>query len=614
MKRRSKALRIKSILCALVLLCISTASFVGCSNGKVEQSSAVSSVSSVSETVSSDESKADTAAVSEAKENTVSDNSSAVSSVSETASSEESKADTVEPSKAKESSVSDNSSADTSSKAESKSEQSSEISETSTETKNPERQFTPPEKYTIDNIRSYVVGVDEDIELADGTKRPLINFDNAATTPALVPVQNEVNKELEMYGSIGRGYSQKSNHSTDVYNEVRKKVINFVGADDGGNDIYTSTYTAFFVNNTTDGLNKLASALVESEDDIVLATRIEHHANDLSWRERCHVIYAEVDEKGRVIYDDIERLLRENKGKVKYVTVTAASNVTGYVTDVHRVAKMAHKYGAKIIVDGAQIVAHRAFSMIGNTPEENIDFLVFSAHKMYSPYGGGAVVGLREVLDKHQPEFYGGGTVNLVQDDKQSYKRAPEVYEAGSPNYPGVVGLGKAIDVLQEIGFDNIEAHEKALNRKLIDGLKKLDNIVIYGDTENIDDRVGVVSFNFNNINSLILATYISDNGGVATRRGAFCAHPYVWRLMKLTESEIASFEGCTDIKTAGMIRISLGIYNTEEEVQKFLDMMPYLMEKSTVENFFVEKRSVDKEIAKSMAEDFEQVEAYLRY
>ena len=228
MKRRSKALRIKSILCALVLLCISTASFVGCSNGKVEQSSAVSSVSSVSETVSSDESKADTAAVSEAKENTVSDNSSAVSSVSETASSEESKADTVEPSKAKESSVSDNSSADTSSKAESKSEQSSEISETSTETKNPERQFTPPEKYTIDNIRSYVVGVDEDIELADGTKRPLINFDNAATTPALVPVQNEVNKELEMYGSIGRGYSQKSNHSTDVYNEVRKKVIRFL--------------------------------------------------------------------------------------------------------------------------------------------------------------------------------------------------------------------------------------------------------------------------------------------------------------------------------------------------------------------------------------------------
>ena len=247
------------------------------------------------------------------------------------------------------------------------------------------------------------------------------------------------------------------------------------------------SYTAFYVNNTTDGLNKLASALIESEDDIVLTTRIEHHANDLSWRERCKVVYSEVDEQGRVIYDDIERLLKEYNGKIKYVSITAASNVTGYVTDVHRVAKMAHKYGAKIIVDGAQIVAHRAFSMIGDTPEENIDFFVFSAHKMYSPYGGGAVVGLNQILNQHMPEFYGGGIVNLVTDDEQYYKKAPEVYEAGSPNYPGVVGLGKAIDILQEVGFDKIEAHEKALNKRMIEGLKKLDNVIIYGDSENID-------------------------------------------------------------------------------------------------------------------------------
>ncbi len=286
-----------------------------------------------------------------------------------------------------------------------------------------------------------------------------------------------------MYGSIGRGFSAKSNHSTDVYNEVREKVIDFVGAKKGEDN----SYTAFYVNNTTDGLNKLASALIESKDDIVLTTRIEHHANDLSWRERCNVVYAEVDEQGRVIYDDIERLLKEYDGKIKYVSVTAASNVTGYVTDVHRVAKMAHQYGAKIIVDGAQIVAHRAFSMIGDTPEENIDFFVFSAHKMYSPYGGGAVVGLKDVLNEHMPTFYGGGIVNLVTDDNQFYKFAPSVYEAGSPNYAGVVGLGKAIDILQEVGFDKIEAHEKALNKRLIEGLKQLDNVIIYGDSENLD-------------------------------------------------------------------------------------------------------------------------------
>lgn len=467
-----------------------------------------------------------------------------------------------------------NNSSEVSDKTSKKPAEQNSSSEVSDETSKPAEQNNEP--ITIDNIRNLVVGVNQPIELSDGTKRALINFDNAATTPVLKPVEDEVNKEFEMYGSIGRGFSAKSNHSTDIYNEVREKVLDFVGAKDDDD-----SYTAFYVNNTTDGLNKLASALIESEDDIVLTTRIEHHANDLSWRERCKVVYSEVDEQGRVIYDDIERLLKEYNGKIKYVSITAASNVTGYVTDVHRVAKMAHKYGAKIIVDGAQIVAHRAFSMIGDTPEENIDFFVFSAHKMYSPYGGGAVVGLNQILNQHMPEFYGGGIVNLVTDDEQYYKKAPEVYEAGSPNYPGVVGLGKAIDILQEVGFDKIEAHEKALNKRMIEGLKKLDNVIIYGDSENIDDRVGVITFNFSDINSYILARNLSEKGGVATRRGAFCAHPYVWRLMNVSEDDMITFKNCTDIKTAGMVRISFGIYNTEEEVDQFLAMMPEIMKVS---------------------------------
>ncbi|MCR5793720.1 MAG: aminotransferase class V-fold PLP-dependent enzyme [Solobacterium sp.] len=450
-----------------------------------------------------------------------------------------------------------------------------EGSEQAEETEQPEESAAPEEvSYTIGNIRDYIVGVDEPVELADGTVQPLINFDNAATTPSLLPVMEAVDEEMKMYGSIGRGFSLKSNHSTEIYNSTREKVLDFVGAD-------PDNYTCFYVNNTTDGLNKLASALVESEDDLILATRMEHHANDLPWRERCNVIYAEVDDQGRVIYEDIERLLTENEGKVKYVCVTAASNVTGYVTDVHRVAKMAHEHGAKIIVDGAQIVAHRKFSMTGETPEEDIDFFVFSAHKMYSPYGGGAVVGPYEILMKHMPEFYGGGIVRIVRDYDQSYKDAPEVYEAGSPNYPGVVGLAKAIDVLQEVGFDDIEAHEKVLNRKLIDGLKKFDNMIIYGDSENIDDRVGVVTFNFSDLNSYVLARTLAENGGFATRRGAFCAHPYVWRLMGISDDEAKGFEECVDVNTPGMIRISFGIYNTEEEVDQFLETLPEMIDQA---------------------------------
>ncbi len=430
--------------------------------------------------------------------------------------------------------------------------------------------------YTIDNVRDYIVGLNTPVTLADGSESPLINFDNAATTPAFKAVQDAINKELEMYGSIGRGFSQKSNHSTDVYNNTRDKVLQFFNAD-------PELYTCFYVNSTTDGLNKLASALVESKNDIVLTTRIEHHANDLSWRERCKVIYAEVDEKGRVIYDDIEKLLKENK--VKIVSISAASNVTGYVNDVHRVAKLAHKYGAKIVVDGAQIVAHRKFSMTGNTEDENIDFIAFSAHKMYSPYGGGAVVGLTEELNKHMPEFYGGGTITVVGDNWQYYKDAPAAYEAGSPNYPGVVGLGKAIDVLSTIGMDKIQAHEKVLNRKMIDGLKKLDNVIIYGDSENIDDRVGVITFNFSDINTYLLAQHLSGIGAIATRRGAFCAHPYVWRLMGVSDETARGFENCSDANTAGMVRVSFGIYNNEQEIEDFFKVMPAAMQAAKDDN-----------------------------
>jgi selenocysteine lyase/cysteine desulfurase len=229
-------------------------------------------------------------------------------------------------------------------------------------------------------------------------------------------------------------------------------------------------------------------------------------------------------------------------------------------------------------VDGAQIVAHRAFSMKGETPEEDIDFFVFSAHKMYSPFGSGAVVGLEEVLNNHMPKFYGGGMVELVSDSDVSWKSAPERYEAGSPNYPGVIGLGKAIEILQEVGFDAIQAHEQKLIRRLIEGLKKLPNVVLYGDCDNVEDRVGVITFNFTDINSMTLATRLSELG-VATRRGAFCAHPYVWRLMGVPDEDVATYEGCIDAKTPGMIRASFGIYNTEAEVDEFLTVLEKAME-----------------------------------
>ena len=411
-------------------------------------------------------------------------------------------------------------------------------------------------------IRRMVVGIASEVALADGSNVPVINFDNAATTPALLPVMEEVNKQLAYYGSIGRGKGQKSAHSTEIYEKGRLAIMDFVQA-------APEHYTVFYVNNTTDGLNKLASALITSEDDIVLSTRMEHHANDLPWRHRGKTIYADVDSKGRLRLDEVERLLKENR--VKYVSVTAASNVTGYVNDVHAIARLAHENGAQIIVDGAQIVAHRKFSMKGRNASENIDYFVFSAHKMYAPYGGGAVVGPKTELDKHMPQFYGGGIVDVVSDSKETYLSAPERYEAGSPNYPGVVATLKAIEILKQAGFDYIAEHEQVLLRKAITGLKQIPKVTLYGDCENFADRVGIVVFSIDGKSHAEVALQLANKYGIAVRQGAFCAHPYVFRLLGVPDTEVTHEMLLDDYVMPGIVRVSFGIYNNEDEVETLI-------------------------------------------
>ena len=407
------------------------------------------------------------------------------------------------------------------------------------------------------NIRDEIWGLDALIELDCGKLTPAINLDNAATTPPLKKAMADVDREMLLYGSVGRGKGQKSAHTTDLYMSARDAIKDFVGATD-------EKYTVFYATNTTDGINKLASALIRSKSDMVLTTRMEHHANDLPWRARARTVYADVDAHGRLKIDDIEGLLKKYHGLIKYVTVTAASNTTGYVNEVHHIARLAHRYGAKIIVDGAQIAAHREFNMKGCSPEEDIDFFVFSGHKMYAPYGGGAVVGLKDVLDKHIPAFYGGGMVEAVFDKRVCYVQAPDSYEAGSPNFPGIVSMVSAIRMLKSVGFDDIIQHEQHLMKRAIEGLSAIPGITLYGDNYYTDDRVGIVTFNMNGYTSEDTADYLAGKFGIAVRHGAFCSHPYVRRLTKEAEHS-----GCTPPK--GMVRVSFGIYNNDADVETLI-------------------------------------------
>jgi len=417
---------------------------------------------------------------------------------------------------------------------------------------------------TINYVRNMIYGLDALVALNDKRRVPAVNLDNAATTPPLKQVMDEIAEQMCLYGSVGRGKGQKSEHTTKIYNNGRSIIKNFLGAN-------SDDYDVFYCQSTTDGINKLASALLRNNpEDMVLTTRMEHHANDLPWRERAKTVYADVDENGRLLISDIEKLLKQYEGKIKYVSVTAASNITGYVNRIHKIAGLAHKHGAKIIVDGAQIVAHRGVNMLGVKPDEHIDFFVFSAHKMYSPFGGGAVVGLKEVLDKHIPQFYGGGMVEAVCDNEVSFLPAPDSYEAGSPNFPGVAGMLKAIDVLQAIGFGYIKRYEQFLMRYAVLMLKKIPGIILYGDNIKIADRVGVIPFNLQGINPKDLAEYLAGNHGIAVRHAAFCAHPYVSRLMHKHNDE-------TCAPPDGMVRASFGIYTNKEDVDKLLKALALL-------------------------------------
>lgn len=424
------------------------------------------------------------------------------------------------------------------------------------------------------NFDDLLIGLDSKIELFDGTKMRAINFDNAATTPPFQCVVDNISNLAKYYASIGRGAGQKAEITTNEYCSTRDYFLDFFNIKE------KDKYVAVYVGNTTDGINKLARSFITKKSDIVISTRMEHHSNDLPWRRSCRVEYCEVDEKGRLKLDDLENKLKHHKGKVKFVTVTGASNVTGYTNNIHLIAKIAHKYKSKIIVDGAQLVPHIKVNMNGNSEDEKIDFLVFSGHKLYAPFGAGCIIGLKEDFTKVLPDDEGGGTVNFVSDNEVYYLQPPEKVEAGTPNFFGVLAMKESLQILDNIGFDRIKNHEIKLRNRLLEGLKSIPGVINYGDMIDYNDRLGIGVFNIADMDDHEVAQILAKKYGISVRQGWFCCHPYCRRLMKMSEKTASAFIHDCNAKMPGMIRVSFGIYNTEEEIDYFLNVINNIVEK----------------------------------
>lgn len=413
-------------------------------------------------------------------------------------------------------------------------------------------------------LRRLVVGVDTQVPVMSGGCVTAVNFDNAATTPPFCAVMDEINAFAPWYSSVHRGKGYKSIITSDFYEQARQIVKRFIRAAADDHVIFTKS--------TTESINLLAAVLAaDNAGGMVLATDMEHLANDLPWRRHFTTDYAALDDFGRVSLDSLEHKLRQHQGQVKLVAVTGASNVTGYVNPVHTIARLAHRYGAQILVDGAQLVPHMPFAMNNGQSSERIDFLAFSAHKMYAPFGTGVLVGRCAELKRAAPLLWGGGAVGLVSQQFIEWDDPPGRHEAGTPNVMGVAALAAAIRVLEEHDLAMLHRYERRLIGALIDGLAAIRGIRLFSVHDRDDERVSLISFTLAGLDHGALAQTLAQEAGIAVRNGLFCAHPYVEKLLQISEQKLHFYHTHADAPVPGLVRISLGLYNTMQEVDLFL-------------------------------------------
>jgi cysteine desulfurase/selenocysteine lyase len=377
--------------------------------------------------------------------------------------------------------------------------------------------------------------------------KDLVYLDNASTTQKPYSVINSITDFYSNYNSnIHRAVYQLAEEATELYEQSRKKIANFINV---------RPEEIIFTRNTTESINLIAHSWARSnlkKDDVIAITEIEHHSNIVPWQILCQEIgtrleYVGIDENG---FLDVEYLIELiSSRKVKLVSISHMSNVLGTIVPIERIVKTAHQYDIPVIVDGAQSVPH----MPVDVKKLDCDFLVFSAHKMLGPTGVGVLYGKKELLEKMKPFMAGGDMIKEVFKFHTNYNEVPYKFEAGTPNIADVVGFGAAVEYLEKIGMENIRKHEIYLTEYALESMQSLKYITIYGPMDS-KFRGGVISFNIADIHPHDLATIMNDHG-IAIRSGHHCAQVLMQRL---------------DVPATS--RASFYIYNTKEEIDKFVN------------------------------------------
>lgn len=393
---------------------------------------------------------------------------------------------------------------------------------------------------------SAVTGAEILAPLISGGHVRYANLDYGASAPALTVVSAYLNEILPFYASVHRGAGYASQISTSVYENARNIVREFVGGRPDDSVIFTR--------NTTDSLNLLAGCLPGTDGKPagdVLYLDIEHHANLLPWQGVPHRSIVAAD----TIAGTIQSVRAElEQGGVSLLAVTGASNVTGEILPIRELSALAHRHGARIVVDAAQLAPHRRVDI----STDDVDYLAFSGHKLYAPFGAGVLVGRPDWLDAGTPHLAGGGAVKEARLDGVSWASGPARHEGGSPNVLGAATLARATQVIASLDQDRWHAHESAIRSYLVEGLQAIDGVTvhqIFKDTDPDKDTIGVVNFSVAGYDAGLVAAYLSAEHGVGLRDGRFCAHPLLKRLGL----------------PSGSLRASFGVGSRLEDAQRLL-------------------------------------------
>ncbi|EPY07843.1 SufS subfamily cysteine desulfurase [Paenibacillus alvei TS-15] len=376
---------------------------------------------------------------------------------------------------------------------------------------------------------------------------PLVYLDSAATSQKPRSVIDAIQAYYEKDNSnVHRGVHTLGSRATDAYEGAREKVARFINA--------ARTEEIVFTRGTTSALNLVASSYGRSvcgEGDEIVITQMEHHSNFIPWQQVAKATgatlkFIPMQEDGTLLLSDVEQTITD---RTKIVSIAYASNVLGIVNPVKQIAEIAHRHGAVIVVDGAQSTPHMRIDV----QDLDCDFYALSGHKMCGPTGIGALYGKMALLEKMEPIEFGGEMIDFVELYDSTWKDVPARFEAGTPIIAGAVGLGAAIDFLNEVGLDNIHKHEMQLGAYAVERLSEIEGLSIYGPRS---ERIGLVTFNLDDVHPHDVATVL-DAKGIAVRAGHHCCQPLM-RWLKVSATARASFY----------------LYNTEADIDRLAEAL----------------------------------------